>query len=253
MAGDGWLSLLCGGRLPHKPLPGADPTPPSPPPQPCSAQLPRLRAHSVSCRQEPRRPLEARRRLEETGGRRSPEARRGLQGLIAAQRKARSSSVSSCSPPAPRGVAHRTSSFSPGSLQAVLPTRDRGRLPNFAFRSRASSVSSSSSNPSSAYSSPSSTDSSSSSPPSPCSSEQFWNQYKRRPPSSSMGALLRRALVNRLPSRERRAASTEGRARTSRSVERGPPPPHLLLGSKGRSRRGLGTGEGYPPSGLGLL
>ena len=77
------------------------------------------------------------------------------------------------------------------------------------FRSRASSVSSGCSTPSSASSSPSSESSSnvpssSMSPFSPfhtCSTEQFWNQYRRRPPTTSMTKMLKKALTSRLPSR----------------------------------------------------
>ena len=79
------------------------------------------------------------------------------------------------------------------------------------FRSRASSVSSGCSTPSSASSSPSSesssnvpSSSSSFSPFSPfhsCSTEQFWNQYRRRPPTTSMTKMLKKALTSRLPSR----------------------------------------------------
>ena len=79
------------------------------------------------------------------------------------------------------------------------------------FRSRASSVSSGCSTPSSASSSPSSesssnvpSSSSSSSSFSPfhsCSTEQFWNQYRRRPPTTSMTKMLKKALTSRLPSR----------------------------------------------------
>merc|ERR1711899_680136 len=118
----------------------------------------------------------------------------------------------------------RTSSFSPGSLAlgpSYLGGREKGRLSNFSFRSRASSVSSGCSTPSSASSSPSSESSSnvpsssSSSPFSPfhsCSTEQFWNQYSRRPPTPSMTKMLKKALTSRLPSRERRAESRESRA-----------------------------------------
>ena len=95
-------------------------------------------------------------------------------------------------------------------LCGIIHSKVQKVNPLTTFRSRASSVSSGCSTPSSASSSPSSESSSnvpsssSFSPFSPfhsCSTEQFWNQYRRRPPTTSMTKMLKKALTSRLPSR----------------------------------------------------
>jgi len=189
-------------------------------------------------------------------------------GRLQDKHRARSASVST--PPHTKPLAARTSSFSPGSL-AVGPPYQKTRLSNFSFRSRASSVSSGSSTPSSSASSSPSSESSSTFPP--CSTEQFWNQYRRRPPTTSMTKMLKKALTSRLPSRERRAESRESRggsrSRGSHSVDRVVPDncqreAATRVGReqvkravreevKPRGRRVPRLEGGYPPSGVGLL
>merc|ERR1719233_2878769 len=78
----------------------------------------------------------------------------------------------------------RTKSFSPGSGCPPTTLLGKYRMPEKSFRSRSSSVSTSS-NPSG----------SSLSPPIPTeSTEEFWNQYRRKTSTSFIGKLLKRAL-----------------------------------------------------------
>ena len=83
----------------------------------------------------------------------------------------------------------RSNSFSPGLLSA----KEKFNFPRFLFRPRSSSVSSVSSSCST-----SSTTSHTSE-----SSEQFWNQYRRSRPSSSITKLLKQVLSNNQASVER--------------------------------------------------
>ena len=82
-------------------------------------------------------------------------------------------------------------SYRYGSIWATFGSKNDE--PRNLFRSRTSSVSSVCSTPSSA--------SSESSPSSSSSTEQFWNQYRRRPPTTSMTKMLKKALTSRMPSR----------------------------------------------------
>merc|ERR1719233_2719010 len=81
----------------------------------------------------------------------------------------------------------RTKSFSPGSGCPPATLLGKYRMPEKAFRSRSSSVSTSSN-----------TSASSLSPPIPTeSTEEFWNQYRRKTSSSFIRKLLKRALSTR--------------------------------------------------------
>ena len=81
----------------------------------------------------------------------------------------------------------RTKSFSPGSGYPPSVLLGKYRLSEKSFRSRSSSVSTSSNSSVSSSSAPIPTES----------TEEFWNQYRRKTSSSFLGKLLKRALSTR--------------------------------------------------------